>query len=193
VINRSLATGDAAEIGRLVHAARQAAAYRAERAKAALASLQRLWSDSTHLARELGRYLDEASRHELDRVETVCRQRARALGVDTLPQPLSDNASEWRRRAATLVPRRLYRGPMAFHSAMEEGPPAERDALWEASQKAHRGWPTARTLAEYWIDGKRTVDEIIDLVHQETGSFYGPEILGYCELLASKGLLTWQS
>ena len=79
---------------------------------------------------------------------------------------------------------------MAFHSILDEGPPEERDAQWEAGRKAGREWFTVRTLAEYWIDGQRTLSEIVKLVQLETGQAYGPEILAYCQFLAVKGVLT---
>ena len=82
---------------------------------------------------------------------------------------------------------------MAFLSIVDEGPPEERDALWEAGRKSGSEWFTARTLAEYWIDGQRTIAEIVRLVQHETGKFYGPEILAYCQFLASKGLLALHS
>ena len=82
---------------------------------------------------------------------------------------------------------------MAFLSIVDEGPPEERDARWESGRKAGREWFTARTLAEYWIDGQRTLGEIVNLVQLETGRAYGPEILAYCQLLADKGLLALQS
>ena len=79
---------------------------------------------------------------------------------------------------------------MAFLSIVDEGPLEERDALWEAGRKSGREWFTARTLAEYWIDGQRTLSEIVKLVQLETGRAYGTEILAYCQFLAVKGVLT---
>ncbi len=193
-INDALASGDAEELGRLAHEMRQAAAYRVDRDKAALESLLRLWPGASELTRELGQHLDEALGREQGRVEAVCRQRARALGLDDLPLPTAiDNDDSWQQLAGNVIPRRLYRGPMAFLSIIDEGPPEERDALWEASRKAGRDWFTARTLAEYWIDGQRTIAEIADLIRHETGKFYGTEILAYCEFLTSKGLLALQT
>ena len=192
-INDALAATDAEELGRLAHKMREAAGYRVDRDKAALESLLRLWPGASELTRELGQHLDEAFRRELGRVEAVCRQRARALGVDDLPQPTNSNDDPWQQLAGHLIPLRLYRGPMAFLSIVDEGPPEERDARWESGRKAGREWFTARTLAEYWIDGQRTLGEIVNLVQLETGRAYGPEILAYCQLLANKGLLALQS
>jgi aminopeptidase YwaD len=192
-INDVLATDDAEAIGRLAAEMRQAASYRVDRDKAALESLLRLWPGASELTSELGQHLDEAFRREQGRVEAVCRQRARALGVDDLPQPANSNDDPWQQLAGHLIPQRLYRGPMAFLSIVDEGPPEERDALWDAGRKSGRDWFTARTLAEYWIDGQRTIAEIADLIQHETGKFYGPEILAYCKFLVSKGLLALQS
>jgi hypothetical protein len=188
VIHDVLTAGDGQEIARLFQAMGQAAAYRAECDKAALASLVRLWPDAGKLARELGRYLDDASQREVGRVEALCRQRAVALTGAGLPQPAGSDAP-WQQSAENLVPRRLYRGPIAFLSVLDGGTPEERDTIWEANRQAGEAWVKARTLAEYWIDGKRTLAEVAALVRQETGANVGPEILAYCELLASKGLL----
>ena len=187
VIDGVLTAKDGQEIGRLFDEMKQVVAYRVGRDQTALDSLSRLWAGAAELAAELGCYLEETARRELGRAEVLCRRQARTVGLDSLPQPAS---SDWPQAADRRVPRRLYRGPMAFLSVLDGGTPEERDALWQASRRAGRGWITARTLAEYWIDGRRTLAEIAALVHRETGADYTSEIVAYCDLLATKGLLT---
>lgn len=188
-IGAVLAAEDSQGVGRLLDETRKAAGYRVECDKMALASLVRLWPEAGELARDLGQYLDEALRREMGRVTAVCRQRASALGGDVVP-PTAGSGDLWQHPDAQLVPRRTYRGPVAFLSSLDELSPEERDALWHANKQAGKGWFRARSLAEYWIDGKRTLREIADLVYHETGAFYGPEIAAYCRLLAGKGLVT---
>ncbi len=98
-INDALAATDAEELGRLAHKMREAAGYRVDRDKAALESLLRLWPGASELTRELGQHLDEAFRREQGRVEAVCRQRGRALGVDDLPQPATIDDDPWQQLA----------------------------------------------------------------------------------------------
>ena len=67
-----------------------------------------------------------------------------------------------------------------------------RDALWQASKQAGNLWWTARSLAEYWADGQRSVDEISDKVYQETGQRFDNEIMSYFEILEANDLVRWR-
>ena len=157
----------------------------------ALQSLERLWPGCGGLVAELSAELDEAARRELSRAEHVFRNCAVALGSDELPSPV--DASPDSTPASNLIPQRQYRGPVALRSLAEGDDPQSRDALWQASRQAGNLWWTARSLAEYWADGQRSVAEIVDKVHQETGRRFDGEIASYFEILEANDLIRWRA
>jgi len=88
--------------------------------------------------------------------------------ADVLPE--EQDCVEEGKEAAQRVPRRLFRGPTEagwYASRLDE---AGRDAWWELGQRI--GKEASRTvpvLAQYWADGRRTVEEIGRLIALETG------------------------
>ena len=101
-------------------------------------------------------------------------------------------SNEWEQKAATLIPRRLYRGPGSAIGSQSSLTVAERTAWF----KLNRGRPGAHTLpslAEYWADGRRTAAEILDLVELETGRRDAELVVGWFELLHRLGLVSYES
>lgn len=189
-ITAALAAESVEVIGRLYHDLQRAVAHRIERDEAALASLERLWPGAAGLAEDLGQCIREAAGRELGRAEAVCRHTAGLLGAGSLPAP-ADVAEPWRKAAGQRIVERNYRGPLSFHAGLLDGLSlAEQDAHWEAFLQAGRDWSTARSLAEYWADGRRSMADIADLVALETGNDFGQLIATYFDLLARKGLVT---
>jgi hypothetical protein len=188
-ITEVLGSADAAEVSRRFHDLERSSAYQLDRDRAALISLLALWPDAGPLVHDMSLALEEAAGRELARARSICLEKAGELGADGLAAPFPSGEA-WRSRAGRLRPERHYRGPLAFRSLLEGTTPAERDALWEANHRAGRAWWTARTLAEYWADGQRSISEIADRVQQETGQDFGPQILAFFEFLAGQDAVT---
>jgi aminopeptidase YwaD len=95
----------------------------------------------------------------------------------------------WERKAADMVPRRMYRGPADTFSHMRGVPLADRQAWRQLLNGRPDSAQTVVVLAEYWADGRRTALEIIDLIELETGVRDPELIVRRFELLAQMGLL----
>ena len=135
-------------------------AFRADRTIAALRSLGRL-------ARNLDGVIEENTQAVRAAHEEEWRRLARDLG----PEPMVSDAApdEWTLRAEQLVLRRRFRGPISDGDLSGRLSPDDR-ALMRELRKAHPH--TARVLPVYmiyWIDGRRSLREIADLVECETG------------------------
>ncbi|MCB0205297.1 MAG: DUF4910 domain-containing protein [Anaerolineae bacterium] len=189
-ITAALAADDPAALITIRGQLRAAVAHRIDCDMTALQTLERLWPDCGGLVAELSAELNEAARRELSRADHVFRNCAKALGSGELPPDVSEPQSDG--RARNLIPQRQYRGPVALRSLEEGDDPMSRDALWQASKQAGNLWWTARSLAEYWADGQRSVDEISDKVYQETGQRFDNEIMSYFEILEANDLLRWR-
>ncbi|MCS7038990.1 MAG: DUF4910 domain-containing protein [Caldilineales bacterium] len=157
-------------------------AFRQERMLSAVARLILL----EPLAEPLGQTVLRC-REEILAITARIGERCRyQLGVtdDLPPQPAPTDEN------ATLVPRRLYRGPLMLMgmTAPPTAPDADR-AEWERLFAETQNWSGLRFLAEYWADGYRTLAEIARLMRLETGRDLSQAITAYFRLLERAGLV----
>ena len=160
------------------------AQYLAERQRAGLATLLRLWPEAGPLIEELGGQADSAVEEESARLQGLIRgpvkERPKETGVER---------SESEREAAAMVVQRRYRGPLQIHPHLHKLSPEDREALWRLQQEHKEFARTPLTLALYWCDGKRTLLEVADLVEQECGQRNVEALIGYSELLDKMELI----
>jgi hypothetical protein len=91
------------------------------------------------------------------------------------------------KKAAQMVPVRLYKGPLALGRQLRKLSQTKRDA-WEAFNKSRAGgdFPLKMTprTAQFWADGTRTILEIADCLEQDTQGERDVEyLIRYFELL----------
>ncbi len=163
---------------------RKKVAYLVEREQQALASLKRL---SPEIAVE--GWQEEVA-------EFAARESARgeeAIGVCAgeraeLPPAAERELDEWEEKAARIVPRRLYRGPVSLRPYLHRLSEKERERRWQFL-KVHKKGFSLPTLAVYWADGKRTLLEIADLIELETGQRDVELMVEYFQTLAKLNLI----
>jgi hypothetical protein len=93
---------------------------------------------------------------------TACVEAEFERVACALPQESDDaEADESDDAAARLIPRRLFRGPLAGAGHVSRLDEATRDEWWELNKQINQkmSW-TASALAQYWADGQRSVAEI---------------------------------
>ena len=169
LLTEGMALRDADALGRHWLEVQKRLAFLQERQEAALETLLRL---DGGCAEEVARWRAEVRawrQVEQARVEEALAFHARALGLEAIPPPPAPVLDAWEREAARLVPRRLYRGPVAHRFLLRRLPPEDREAL-EALLRSRAGdfWRLF-SLAEYWADGTRSVLEIAERVEVESG------------------------
>jgi hypothetical protein len=108
--------------------------------------------------------------------------------IDDAPAPVRPQPA-WRVEADTLIPRRLFIGPIDVGAVLQADARHLRPAYWELSDKASGSFYEHGTLLQYWADGKRTVTEIADLAEIETGQAADELVLRYFKLLAEAGMI----
>jgi aminopeptidase YwaD len=113
--------------------------------------------------------------------------------------------AEWRRAAtllphcacapppaleqADIVPHRLFRGPAQPTDLVAAQPPPTRDRWWDLQKRVRTASRTLPVLAEYWLDGRRSVAELATLVRHETGREETALLLEHFSFLAELGLV----
>jgi aminopeptidase YwaD len=150
--------------------------YQVDRHRKALASLTRLASINV-------------SSWQASDADFAGAEFARAAGL--LPQGQNHvEESKGNELAARLVPRRLFRGPLSVEGYTSRLNEAGRDEWWELEQrvreKASRAVPD---LAQYWCDGRRTVEEIGRQIALETGLETIPLLVEYFHFVERLGLI----
>ena len=184
----------AAENGEELALAAAGLARRAEfardRQREALRTLLRLAPKEDELIAGLQAEVDHAVDHELERARVALKRQAQLLGLPEVPTPPQKEPEPWEREAAATVPGRLFPGPVSPGAHMHKLTPAEREETY-TWQKEHRAnYYGMATVANYWVDGKRTVAEIARLVELETGRCDVQLLLLHFRLLARLELMS---
>ena len=167
--------------------------FAADRQQAALRSLLRLAPRAEPWIGALCQEADQVARQELQRARSVLLQRACDLGLDAIPILPAREPDEWDRQAAGLVPVRRFRGPVSANSRMYRLPAPERDEVSRWIQQNHEQYYSQSTLAGYWVDGKRSVAEIADLVELEAGQCSVQLLVKHFKLLERLDLMALQA
>jgi hypothetical protein len=189
-LNAIWAAGTPAAVHQTLAQAERRLTYALDRHRAALSTLGRLSPDV-----ELDPLYQEAADFEQqrrNRLQQIAATRLQTGGATEAERVTAAEPNEWEQKAATLIPRRLYRGPGSTIGGMSSLSPAERTA-WFNRTRNRPGSHTLPSLAEYWADGRRTAAEILDLVELETGLRDAELIIGWFELLHRLGLVSYES
>jgi hypothetical protein len=184
----ALAAGEPAALGQIARRAVREIAFWAGRAEAGLGSLSRLAPGVGQVAASAAWEVHAAAGQERLALEEELVRLAQELGVDALPAEEGE-VDEWASRAEKLVLRRLFRGPIWMGEMRARLDPADRVEL-RALVKAHSA--TTRALPELmlcWIDGRRSLREIADLVECEAGKRNVELVVRLAGLMERAGLL----
>ncbi|MBN1483515.1 MAG: DUF4910 domain-containing protein [Chloroflexia bacterium] len=152
--------------------------------------------DSLRLLQRLAgsEHLSRASFWECETIEAGQREFQRAqdalqdlFGLEALPTPPATELDEWEQQAAHMVPRKLLRGPFPTNARWKRLSLQQQED-WRQLNKDldSRLLPV---LAGYWMDGRRTLLEIADLVERELGQRRVRELVRYCRFLETMGLV----
>ena len=130
-------------------------------------------------------------RDDAERVTRDERDRARSAATWANPSLRGEigatGADAWDERAASLVYRRAVPGPLGMHWD-DYALSAERQQELRTMMARPQARPML-TLALYWIDGRRTLCEVADLVEAECGLRDVEGLVRWAALLASGGVL----
>ncbi len=175
------------KLGETIAFLRQKVAYLVEYEQQALVSLKRLipeiavegWQEE----------VAEFASRELARGEEAIGVLARGRDWAERPEASERELDEWEEKAARIVPRRLYRGPVSLRPYLHQLSEEERERWWQMRQEHKKGFRILPTLAVYWADGKRSLLEIADLIELETGQRDVELLVEYFQTLAKLNLV----
>jgi aminopeptidase-like protein len=191
-IDKVLGLDEGDDLARAVLGLDRRLAYLLDRLKTALATLERL-APVDCLDTDLQAEAESVLKRELYWARGAIGLRAVALGLKELPMIPPLQKSDEEEQASKMVPQRLARGPIPLHDHLRHLEKEEREA-WQALVKERKGraYQTQTALALYWVDGSRSVLEIIDLVELETGHRDVELLLHYFRLLEKLDLVSLQ-
>ena len=152
-------------------------------------TLSRLWTGAKPLATELGSEAAQFAEAQLERGRRAAQvgpKRGTRVGEPGQSSPQMD---EWEQKAATFVPRRLFRGPAVLRGRLAALSQEEQTAWHQLIDSRSRGGYTLPVMADYWADGRRTALEIVDLVEIESAIRDAELVVKRFELLHTLGLV----
>jgi aminopeptidase YwaD len=194
VVQDALTDAVAAQDGEELSKARtrliKQAEFARDREHEALRSLLRLAAAENALVTDLQDEADRVVDHELERAKAVLKWHVQELGLADVPLSHGKEPDSSADEAATLVPGRLFPGPVSPGAYLHRLSAVEREEV-HAWQKEHgTAYRGMATVANYWVDGKRTVAEIADLVELETGKRDVELLVRHYKLLAQLELMS---
>jgi hypothetical protein len=116
--------------------------------------------------------------------EQELKRAASFLGEQAL-RPAAPLSGEGEQKAASLVPVRRYRGPLSVADLVVK--PQDKEMLHRFAKDHTEFLRGQSVLAEYWVNGERTLSDIADLLELETGTRATEPLVKYFEFLARVG------
>ncbi len=132
--------------------------------------------------------MKRVAERELERTKQAVKMYCRAKGYGELPVFEKLRMKKDEKMAATMVPRRIFRGPISTDLALERMTEEERVAYLKMMLKKKKFWSTI-DLAVYWTDGVRSLLEISRLVEQEAGKVDLKFLIDYFKAIGKYGLI----
>jgi aminopeptidase YwaD len=158
-----------------------------ERGEEALRSILRLSPESKSIVEIMVEQLNKESDIEQNRATETLNAYAKMLGLIEIPKYKPEKKEK--PRGAQRIPVKLYRGPFSTRSWISKMSEGDRESL-RALNKKHKfehGGPS--TLALYWTDGNRSIEEISHLVELESGETNLEYLVDYYGFLEKMGLI----
>jgi hypothetical protein len=191
-LTEALSTADVEKLATAAPRIERTIRFQGERQREAMRSLLRLSPQMQTAVAELCSAVDRSVDEESERARTVLRWQARQCGLEDIPTLPTKATDEWECQAAQMVPSRLYRGPLSVGGHLHRLPTEERDELRAWIKPYQQVYYGMSTIADYWVDGKRSVAEIADLTEMETGQRKAQLLVRHFRLLARLGLVAVQ-
>lgn len=188
-VTDALTTKSGEELARAAARLAKKAEFIVDREREAMRSLLRLAPEEEWLIHELYQAVNHAMQQEMERANRVLQRHARQLGLPEIPAPPQKEADEWEKQAATMIPTRLFRGPVSPDAYMYKLAPQEKEEAYAWMKEHRRQYYGMSTVANYWANGNRTVAEIADLVELETGQRNVQLLVKHFHLLAKLELM----
>lgn len=156
----------------------------------ALATLTRLAPNQDWLVTDLVNEIRRFTSHEIERAREVIQRHAADLGLSALPPAPKRESDEWEEKAATMVVRRKYPGPISLTGGLGRLSAEEREAWFRLGESHPQTFRVLPTLLTYWCDGRRTLLEAMGLAELESG-MRDPELaVKYFEMTTRLGFTT---
>jgi aminopeptidase YwaD len=128
------------------------------------------------------------AKRELERTRQAEQMHCKAKGYGELPVFKKPRIKKDEKIAATIIPKRIYKGPISMDLALEKMTEEERVAYLKMMLKKKKFWSTL-DLAVYWTDGVRSLLEISRLVKQEAGKVDLEFLIDYFKIITNYGLI----
>lgn len=188
----ALTTKDGEELAQAAVRIERKVQFAADRRREAIYSLLRLAPQEEGLVTKLNHEVDHAVRQEMERAKEILLWQARHLGLEGIPPLPAKEPDEWEQKAQAMIPSRVFRGPVSPHFHLHKLTVQEREGARSWQKEHARLYRALGVVANYWVDGKRTVADIADLVELETGKRNVELLVKHFNLLDRLGLMALQ-
>jgi hypothetical protein len=164
--------------------------YHTNKANKAIQSVKRLSNDKEveKTVETLLKDLNKTVKSLRQRAEENIKAAINKKGA-SLPKT-SKRLNTLEKKTSSIIPKRLYRGPINVRSWLSKLTKEEQEAYYQLGKK-HSEARILGTLAIYWTDGKRNLYEISQQVMLETGRTNLEYLADYFEFLNKMKLIEY--
>jgi len=192
MVSSALHEEEAEKLGSVRDRLVQAVPYKVDRAKAAVASVERLaggYKPYTEKVERLGVDFDKLGKAELKEAVRTIEEYAASKKLE-LPRKKAKRATKLSKEAEGLVPVRIYRGPISSRPWVAKLSDDDKAAYAAFNKKYPLGRRYGGT-AMFWTDGARSIKEISDMVELEKGTTDLEFLVGYYNFHVKMGLIKY--
>ena len=99
--------------------------------------------------------------------ETLNEEAIKKKGL--IRESEDENIQKWEEIADKTIIKRLYKGPISETSIFNRLSREQKEEFYTLKKESKEVFSLLRTVALYWVNGKRKLSEVADLVELETG------------------------
>ena len=100
-----------------------------------------------------------------------------------------ENTQKWEEIADKTIIKRLYKGPISETSILNRLSREQKEKFYTLYKENKETFSLLRTIALYWVNGKRKLSEIVDLVELESGLRNTEFLVKYFDFLSKCKLI----
>jgi aminopeptidase YwaD len=128
----------------------------------------------------------EQLEQQVEAVKSWALSKSKIVAVTSTKQEAQKDqlSASWRDK----VLKRTFDGPFTLNFELERLPLEER-LNWYEYQKEAKPSPGYDVFIQYWLDGQRTCQEVLELVRKETGTYHPNYAEKFIELCVRLGLI----
>ncbi|NHJ33629.1 MAG: M28 family peptidase, partial [Asgard group archaeon] len=141
------------------------------------------------LLKEMKEGIDSHAKAEINDAKVAIKQITESMNIEEEPLPKRKKSKD-DDFAEKMIPIKLVKGPISGLSLLDVS--YDDSKIMKKIDKKYKGMNPTLSSALFWLDGKRTLAEIADLVENDLGKVSIPYLVKYMDHYKKYGLIDYK-